>query len=293
MTTTASDVISQTDVRAIAEKIRNQKYQNRRAFRDHDAQDINSNDFEFPVLETDLDGEAVEVPEGSNYPRGSMEYDDVRAVYTKYGVEIAIPDEKVEDNVVDIVLDGNEDLIRAEENRIDFIAYQVLSSNASGDFKTTDVAGSAIGDDDGTFVWEDIATARQEAFLRELDLSQVELYVSGQNITDFINMEEFTQASEMGDQVLQQGVLPGGDMLGEQALLGVAGDIPVYSTNTGDYDEGEGYLVDRSNFGWESTRDGMDVDSYREEDKEQDVFRVRGRWDWVATQPTAAIPFEA
>jgi len=284
---TATDVVSDDDVRAIAEKIRNKKYQNRRAFRDHDATGLDSGKFTFPTLDSDFDGEAVEVPEGTQYPRGSIEYGDVEAVYTKYGFEFAIPDEKVEDNVVDIALDAQEDMIRAEENRMDSIAYGVLSGNAE---EPTD---GPIGDDDGTFEYIDIAEGRQEAFNRELDLSELEMYVSGQNITDFVTMDEFTQASEMGDQVLQQGVLPGGDMLGEQALLGVAGDIPVYTTNTGDYDVGEGYLVDTTEFGWESTRRAMDVDSRRDEDTESDVFRVSGRWDWVATQPEACIPFQA
>lgn len=284
---TATDVVSDDDVRAIAEKIRNKKYQNRRAFRDYDATDNDSNEVSFPVKNSDFDGESVEVPEGSNYPRGSTDYDEVSAVHTKYGFEVPIPDEKVEDNVVDIELDTQEDMIREEENRMDAIAYGVLSGNAEAP------DGGAIGNADGTFEYADLAEGRQEAFLRELDLSELEMYVSGENITDFINMDEFTQASEMGDQVLQQGILPGGSMLGEAALLGVAGDIPVYTTNTADYAAGEAYLVDTSEFGWESTRRAMDVDSYREEDKEQDVFRVSGRWDWVATQPEAAIPFEA
>lgn len=284
---TATDVVSDDDVRSIAEKIRNLKYQNRRAFRDHDGTNLTSNEFTFPTLDSDFDGEAVEVPEGTNYPRGSVEYGDVRAVYAKYGFEFPIPDEKVEDNVVDIVLDAQEDMVRAEENRMDSIAYGVLSGNAEAP------EGGAIGNADGVFEYADIAEGRQEAFLRELELDQCELYVSGENAADFITMNEFTQASEMGDQVLRQGVLPGGNMLGEAALLGVAGDVPVYTTNTGDYAAGEGYLVDTSNFGWESTRKAMDIDSYREEDKEQDVFRVSGRWDWVATQPEAAIPFEA
>jgi len=284
---TATDVVSDDDVRAIVEKIRNRKYQNRRAFRSHDATDLNSDTFSFPVSDSDFEGESVEVPEGSNYPRGSKSYDNVPAVYTKYGFEIAIPDEKVEDNVIDVVLDHEEDMIREQETRVDHIAYGVLSGNAEAP------EGGAVGDGDGTFEYADVVEARTEAFMRELALDELEMYIGGQNIPDFLTMDEFTQASEMGDQVLEQGILPGGDMLGEYALLGVAGDIPVYATNTTDYDDGEAYLVDTTEFGWESERKALDVDSYREEDKEQDVFRVSGRWDWVATQSEAAIPFEA
>lgn len=283
MAKTASDVISDHDVRAVVDQIRNQKYQNRMAFRGYDATDNDSNRVSFPVDNGDFDGEAVEIPEGSEYPRANKEYDEVDAVHTKYGFEIAIPDEKVEDNVIDIVMDQEEDMVRAEEKRIDAIAYNVLSSNASS---------PGIGDSNGDIVYSDVQEARQQAFVNELDMGSLMLLTGGQNMTDFTNMDEFTQASELGDQVIQQGVLPGGDLVGEQALLGVVSDVPVYLSNTGSYGDGEAYLVDSDNFGWESTRRGMDVTQYREEDKEQDVWQIDGRWDWVATNTEAAIEID-
>jgi len=283
MAKTASDVISDHDVRAVVDQIRNQKYQNRMAFRGYDATDNDSNRVSFPVDNGDFDGEAVEIPEGSEYPRANKEYDEVDAVHTKYGFEIAIPDEKVEDNVIDIVMDQEEDMVRAEEKRIDAIAYNVLSSNASS---------PGIGDSNGDIVYSDVQEARQQAFVNELDMGSLMLLTGGQNMTDFTNMDEFTQASELGDQVIQQGVLPGGDLVGEQALLGVVSDVPVYLSNTGNYGDGEAYLVDSDNFGWESTRRGMDVTQYREEDKEQDVWQIDGRWDWVATNTEAAIEID-
>jgi len=45
----ASDVISDDDVRAVVDKIRNLKYQNRMAFRDYDATNNDSNSVSFPV----------------------------------------------------------------------------------------------------------------------------------------------------------------------------------------------------------------------------------------------------
>jgi len=283
MAQTASDVISDHDVRAVVDQIRNQKYQNRMAFRGYDATDNDSNRVSFPVDNGDFDGEAVEIPEGSEYPRANKEYDEVDAVHTKYGFEIVIPDEKVEDNVIDIVMDQEEDMVRAEEKRIDAIAYNVLSSNASS---------PGIGDSNGDIVYLDVQEARQQAFLNELDMGSLMMLTGGQNMTDFTNMDEFTQASELGDQVIQQGVLPGGDLVGEQALLGVVSDVPVYLSNTGNYGDGEAYLVDSDNFGWESTRRGMDVTQYREDDKEQDVWQIDGRWDWVATNTEAAIEID-
>ena len=125
MAQTASDIISDDDVRAIVEKIRNKKYQNRRAFRDYDATNNNSNSVDFPISDSDLDGDVAEVPPGSEYPRATKSYSTVSAAHTKYGVEIAIPDEDVEDSVVDIVMDHEEDLVRAEETRMDALASLV------------------------------------------------------------------------------------------------------------------------------------------------------------------------
>lgn len=284
MAQTASDIISDDDVRAIVEKIRNKKYQARRAFRDYDATNNNSNSVDFPISDGDFDGDVAEIPPGSEYPRATKSYDTVSAAHTKYGVEIAIPDEDVEDNVIDITMDQEEDLVRAEESRMDALAYNVLSSN-------TNTAGPIDAGNASAGVWEyeDITLARTRAFQDELSLGDLRLVAGAQDMNDFLTMDKFTQASELGDQVLEQGVLPGGNLVGDEAFIGVAGDIPVYLSNTGDFSDGEGYLVDTTNFGWESTRRAMDVDQYREASKEQDVWQIDARVDFVATQPTANI----
>jgi len=36
----------------------------------------------------------------------------------------------------------------------------------------------------------------------------------------------------------------------------------------------------------------MDITQYREEDKEQDVWQIDGRWDWVATNTEGAIAID-
>jgi len=280
----ASDIISDDDVRAIVEKIRNKKYQNRRAFRDYDATDNDSNSVEFPISDGDFDGDVSEVPPGSEFPRATKDYDTVQAAHTKYGLEIVIPDEDVEDNVIDITIDQEEDLIRAEETRVDDIAYNILSGNTNSAGPID--AGNASA---GVFEYEDLTLARQQAFQDELDLGELVCIAGGQDMNDFLNMDKFTQASELGDQVLEQGILPGGNLVGQAAFIGVAGDIPVYLTNTGDYSDGEGYLVDTTNFGWESTRRAVDITQYRDESIEADVWQIDERVGFVATQPTANV----
>ena len=284
MAQTASDIIDDVDVRAVVEKIRNRKYQNRRAFRPYDATDNDSNSVEFPVSDGDFDGDVAEVPAGSEYPRSVKDYDTVAAAHTKYGFEVAIPDEDVEDSVVEITMDSEEDMIRAEETRMDDIAYNVLSSN-------TGVTVS--GTNGSNWEYDDFTVAYQQALQNELDLGEIEMYVGAGAVDEILAIDKFTQASDLGDQVIEQGVLPGGNMVGDQAFLGTILNIPVYASNTGEYGSHEGYLVDTSNFGWESTRRDLDVTVYREEDKEQDVFQIDQRVDFVATRPAAAIEIDA
>lgn len=280
----ASDVVSDDDVRAIVEKIRNQHYQARRAFRDHNATDINSNSFEFPVSDNDLDGEVVEVEEGSNYPRANKSWSEVSAAYTKYGVEIPISDEAVDDGYIDVEMDVNEDMIRAEEKRMDTVAFGVLSGN-------TNSAGpiDANSNSNDTIEYADIVAARQQAFVDELNLDSLAIVSSGMDMEDYLTMSEFTQASELGDFVIESGVLPEGNLMGNQAFLGMAGDVPVYLSNSGSFTSGQAFMVDTSNFGWESTRWTTEVSNYYEDKNDQTVYKIRGRHDWVATQPSANI----
>jgi hypothetical protein len=282
MAITASDIVSDTDVRAIVDKIRNQKYQSRRAFRDHDATEINSNSFDFPVSDDDLDGEAVEVGESSSYPRAELNWSDVSAAYTKYGVEIPISDEAVDDSAIDVVMNANEDIIRAEENRVDSVAFGVLSGNTNSN-------GPIDVNNNTSIEYADVVAAREQLFADEMDLGSLVLVAHALDMSDFLEMSEFTQASDLGDQVVQQGVLPGGNLTGSQAFIGTLGDVPVYLSNTGAFTEGQAFVVDTSSFGWESTRWEQDVVQYREEDQDQDVWKIRGRWDWVATNSAANI----
>lgn len=280
----ASDVVSDDDVRAIVEKIRNNYYQARRGFREDDRTDLDSNSFEYPVSDSDLDGEAVEIGEGSDYPRVNKSTSTVQASYAKYGLEIPITDEAVSDSAVNVEMDLQEDGIRAEERRMELGAFTVLDDSFNTSVGTID----ANSNDNNTMEEVDIETARQEYFNAELSLSDAELYASGQNMSDFLNMSGFTQASELGDFVTRRGILPEGD-LGNRGFLGVVHDIPVFLANTGIFTEGDAYLVDTSNYGWESIRWDTEISNYREDDKDQDVWKIRGRWDWVATQPDANI----
>jgi len=283
----SSDVVQDDDVRSIVEKIRNQYLQVRRAFRDHDGTNLDSNSFEFPVSDASFDGEAVEVGEGEDFPRTDKSHSTVQAAYKKYGVELTVTDEAVEDSAVDVELDGEEDLVRAEERRAETTAFNVLDANTNSAGPIDNGAAAA-----GDIEQADFEDAKEQALADELSMGDLVAIGSAQDYGRYVNFDGFTRASELGDQVAQTGVLGDGADLSE-GFMGTVLDMPVYLENVGNISTGDAYVVDTSNFGWQSTRRDISVDSYREEQKEQTVFQIDGRWDWVATQSTANIKIDS
>jgi len=138
MTVTATDVVSDDDVRAILEERTQEMYQFRRAYRDHDATGINSGSFEFPEATDRLRGEMDEVGETANYPRSGVNYDGVQASYVKDGFEVAISDEAVNDSAFDVVMDVMEEMGVAAEKRLDSLSFNGLDNNQNNTTQGTD-----------------------------------------------------------------------------------------------------------------------------------------------------------
>jgi len=283
-----TDIIQNDDVRGMAEMVRNKKYQFRRAFRRHDATNLNSNSFTFPQMDIDLTAEEVaEIPEGSTYPRADFDYETAKAVYSKYGVEITISDEAVEDSYLDVEMDGNRQLTEAEEERMDKIAFEVLNNNLNSNGPI-----DASGDSAGTLEYADFVDARTTLFDAGANLSDLFAVVNADGMGDLLKMSEFTQASELGDNVITSGLLPGGNV--GEGLVGTVGDIPVYASNVGGtLSAGQAIVVDESQYGWESERQAFDVEDYREESNDQTVFQLSGRYDWVPTNSEVAIKIDS
>lgn len=283
-----SDIITNEDVRSMAELVRNKQYQFRRAFRRHDATNLNSNTFQFPQMDIDLSGDEVaEIPEGSEYPRPGFDYGSVQAVYSKYGVEITISDEAVEDSYLDVEMDGNRQITEAEEERMDKIAFNVINNNLNSKGPI-----DSSGDAAGTLEYADFVDARTTLYNDGASLGDLFAIVNPDGMGDLLKMNQFTQASELGDAVIESGLLPGGDI--GQGLVGTVGDIPVYATNVGGtLSAGQAIVIDESQYGWESERRSFDVESYREEDKDHTVYQLSGRYDWVPTNPDVGIKIDS
>lgn len=284
-----TDIVSQNEVRQMASMVRGKKYQFRRLFRRHDATNANSSSFTFPTVDVDdISGDEVaEIPAGTEYPRANFDYGDIQAAYSKYGVELPITEESVNDSVVDVLMDGNRQLTEAEEERMDRIAFSVLDSNLSADGPI-----DSSGDASGNLEYADFTKARTTLFANDASLADLAAVVNPDGMNDLLNMDQFTQASEMGSDVITSGLLPGGDL--GQGLLGMVGDIPVYASNIdGTLGAGEAIVADTSQYGWESERDPFGVDSYEEESKDQFIHQLSGRYDWVAENQELAIKIDS
>lgn len=271
MAITATDLISAREVEAVMEERTQAMRQFRRAFRDDDATDINSNSKTFPVPADSLEDDMSQVAEEADYPRSAIEHDGVDAEYTKDGFEVAVTDEAADDSVIDIILDITEQMANAAEAHLDKQAYAVL--NAFNNDTTIGTAGTDLN-------YPAIVQAYAELVNQRYNRERFELYLSTYGWAQLMQDDTFLNATDMGDDMVQGGTLN----------MGVG--VPFFETNTGDLGATEAILVDTGIYGYESTRWNREVSSYREESKDRDVFKVRVRNDYVATNPGAALVIE-
>lgn len=272
MPVTATDVISDDDVEAVLEERTQEMYQFRRAYRDHDATDIDSNQHGFPQATDNVRGAMDEVAEESDYPRASLNYEEVTANYTKDGFEIAISDEAVSDSVFDIIMDVTEEMGIAAERRLDALAWSLMDPNQGDNNNST-----TVGTDSNDMNYQAVVDAYTTLVEDEFSPDSAEFLVSPDAFGDLATDSNFTQATEPGEETIRGGV------------LGTPFGIPVNITNTGDLDDDEGFLVDTSKYGYESTRWNREVTNYREESKDRDVFKIRHRKDFVVMKSGAAV----
>jgi hypothetical protein len=271
MAITATDLINAREVEAVLEERTRAMYQFRRAFRDDDATDISANTKTFPVPSDTLEDDMTEVAEEADYPRSALEHDGVDAEYTKDGFEVAISDEAADDSVIDILLDITEEMANAAEAHLDHQAFAVL------DTYNNDVT---IGDGADDLNFESIVDAYTEMSDQRFNPENFEIYTSTYGFGSLAKDDTLNRATERGDDLARAGML--GEVFGTDIAM----------TNTGALGPNEAILVDTSMYGYESTRWEREVTEYREERKDRDVFKVRVRNDFVATNPDAALFIE-
>ena len=266
MSTTSQDIIETDDVAQTIEDRTAEMHQFRRAYRDHDASDISSNSFTFPEWGDDLDeDDYVEIAELSEYPHADVSLDGVQVTYTKYGFQVPISDEAVSDNAVSLALDQMGELARAEERKLDRLAYGYLAENMSDTTVSSDTPFNTLVD------------AQTEMVDAGYDPGQLEMYLSPQAWGKLAKDDVLNRATDQGDALARNG------------QLATAFGMDLVLSNIGVLGANEAILVDTSKFGYESTRWPMEVSVNRDEDRDADVYKIRRRLGWAAMDPDAAI----
>ena len=263
----SNDVIDQEAVRAEVESYAQNNRVFRRAFRQIDSTGIDSNTVEVPVL--DKARAAGVVDEGTAYPSAGDATRKVTVEHEKYGVEVELSYEAIQDSLLDVI--GLHTTERAEDlaDALDEAAYAEVDVNLQDD-----VVGDAAGSLGYSEVIDAMTTLEAESYDPDL------LIVSAQSKGDLMKSDEFTRASDLGDEVVGQGA------------FGEVAGIPVFVDNGGHLGAGEAVMVDSSRYGIESEREEMSSIEYDNESENKRVIQVRNRLGWKAIRPEAGVKIE-
>lgn len=226
---------------------------------------------EFPEISEEdgiQESETVEIAEGDPYPQADFSYDENAVVYTKYGVALTISDEAIEDTSLDVVMDGQMELLTSESRRMDSIAYSVLAGAAVD-------SGKGNGDDDLSL--DELIDGRayhrtDEGGNYDPDLAFVEPLGAGSILKELSDRN-----TAEGDEATRTGKI--GDIAGMEIL----------ESGTGALAPHDSILVDSDQFGWESVKHEKDVESERKTLSDETVYSVSDRLGWVATDADAAV----
>lgn len=270
--TTDNVPIQESTVLAMLEERTEPMYQFRRAFRDYDATGEDSEEINFPTPEDDFDRDSMaEIEELSNYPRYEVNYDDVSAVYAKYGFEVVISDEGIRFGRVDAELDAQTQMMEAEERALDAQAYELLAA------QNNDIT---IGNGTDPLSYDYVVDAYVEAANQEYNPGDFEIYQGPYAFGNIAKDDNFNRATEQGDALARNGQL--GEMFGVTHALSNTGDLTT-----------DAFLVDTSKYGYEVTWEPTDVNAYREEDVDGWVYKINGYWGFAVTDPQACIYIDA
>jgi len=249
-------------------------YQFRRAFRDFDASNNDAETLKFPVPEDDLEGHVVEIGEGSDYPRGELNYGEAGADRAKYGFEMVITDEAIRFGRVDVEAETQAEMARSQMKNIDERAFSFLNSNNNS---------TTVGNDGEDLDFEAVVEAYEVLYSEEYNPNEFEIYVGSDGMRDLSLDDSFNRATEGGDSLVT-------DM--GQNYLGTIYNAPVFSTNTGDLGDDEAIMVDTSKYGYFAEWEPMNVETYREDSNDQFVYKLNAHNGFAVLDSDAAVKIQ-
>ena len=272
----SNDVIDQEAVRAEVEQYAQENRVFRQAFRQIDSTGIDSNTVEIPVL--DEVRAAGVVDEGTSYPSAGDATQKVTVEHNKYGVEVELTYESIEDALLDVIALHTEERAADLADALNEAAYAEITET-DGNGNLVNLQGTTVGDDAGDLAYADAVDAMTalEAESYDPDL----LIVSAQSKGDLMKSDKFTRASELGDNVVRDGA------------FGQVAGVDVLVDDSGKLGAGEAMLFDSSRYGIESQREEMTSLEYDKEAENKMVVQVRTRMGWTAIRPKAGVKIEA
>lgn len=284
MGVSASDIIEGDEVEMLIDEVRPDNYVYRRAFRNEDATDANSDEIGIDNVDFDLGGEIMEIAENTSLSRVSFDQSETSAVFSEYGFEVPISDKAIKDGKLSQRSRAMEQIAIAEEQKMDSIAANVIENNRRS---------TTIGDTSGTLEYTDFTDAVGTLLENGYSRDQAEGYVDGGAYSTLMNMNKFEASDQLVEALIKDGDLGDGNL--DQGLLGVLGGIPIYLSNAdhSPLGAGQAYVVDRAEYGFEAVRERFSTDVYREDKDRQDVYQTTGRYDWLSTDDMAAVKIDS
>lgn len=248
----------------------------RDAFRSYDATDIASNVVQIPVPNDDGAHPKL-VDEGAEFPRSHEEYTLEEMSFDKFGFEVPLSMEAVEDSRIDLTQDQVDRQARQMAEDINARAYDELDESIRAAWSS--LAG---GSGSGTMTYSDILDGREalvsNSYSPDLLIADVEA------VHDLMQGDNFLRATELGDQLRRDGAL--GRIAGMEVVEDDSG-LPL-----GGSDGPGALMVDTDLFGYEGERTPVTTNEYEEERTQTDVYRIFARMGWLVTQPEAGIIVE-
>lgn len=275
---TAGEVITAESVREEAEFYVEDNKVFREAFRQIDNTDIASDTVQIPVQQ-DTTGEVGTVGEASSYPREDEQMGKVSISHDKYGREVAMTYESIEDGLLDVVANHAQEQARDLARGLDSAASEEVLSFDAGNSVYNNLQDAPVGDDSGALDYNTVVDA-----MTALEVEGYEpdmLIVGPESKGDLLKSDDFTRASEMGDEVIMSG------------SFGQIAGIDVMVSNRGILGAGEAVMIDSEQYGYESVRSQIDTMEYEEEETDERVIKIRTRMGWGVTRPKAGVKVEA
>jgi len=247
----------------------------RDAFRSYDATDIASNVVQIPVPDDDGAHPKI-VEEGAEFPRSHEQYSLEELTFDKFGFEVPLTMEAIEDSRIDLTQDQVDRQARQMAEDINARAFEAI----------TDAVTPNAGDQDGTMTYNDVLDGRQtlvgESYDPDLLIADVEA------IHDLLKSDNFLRATEMGDQLRRDGAV--GRIAGMDVVEDDSG-LPL--TKDGANSDNPGALmVDTDLWGYEGERTPVSTEDYTEDRSQTDVYRIFTRMGWLVTQDSAGVIVE-